>query len=700
MSCPSASLCVGGDGSGNVVTSTDPTGGRRAWKIAHIASTEINGGGCAENGTCFGVSCPSVSLCVAVDGVGNVLTSNHPAGGARAWRTSNAYPGGDLRGVSCPSVSLCVAFSGRNIVTSTDPSGGVTAWNSAPVSGYAIAGSCPTVSLCVVIDASGDVLTSTDPTGGPGAWTVTNIDPGGSLRGISCPSVSLCVGVGAYGGRVFTSTNPTGGSAAWTTFDAPGINGSSVDFTGLSCASVALCVAIDSTGDVATSTDPTGGAGAWVSKHILAGNPLVAISCPSESFCGAVDSAGVFLSTSHPEIVRRAWSVGGPALADTGVSCPTASLCVTTDSAGEIAASADPSGGPSTWSAGATFPPSESGGLMTASPATGVSCASASLCVAVGHGMACSVGCFPSGPGYLASTTDPTGGPSAWSVSTLPQAPALTAVACPSSTLCVAVDDSGTVGSSTNPAGGASAWKVVAVERRLDAISCASTRLCVAVDNAGNAFISTHPTGVAGAWRRVHLSGQALTGVSCASGSLCVAVGGTRAFVSARPTGDASAWISDNIDPAAVLNGVSCPSVMLCIATDAAGNTLIGASPSQAQIRAMLRRQIAPRRRVTANRLVRDHGYTLHFTAPTPGALTIDWYAVQKTVSGRPTRVLIATSHRKFTAAVAASVRLLLTPRGAALLRHANRLHLISKARFKPTHQSMVTATARFTLHV
>ncbi len=36
VSCPSATLCVAVDSSGNVVTSTNPTGGAAAWHIAHV----------------------------------------------------------------------------------------------------------------------------------------------------------------------------------------------------------------------------------------------------------------------------------------------------------------------------------------------------------------------------------------------------------------------------------------------------------------------------------------------------------------------------------------------------------------------------------------------------------------------------------------------------------------------------------------
>jgi hypothetical protein len=36
VSCPSVSLCVAGDQNGNVLTSTDPTGGANAWTIVPV----------------------------------------------------------------------------------------------------------------------------------------------------------------------------------------------------------------------------------------------------------------------------------------------------------------------------------------------------------------------------------------------------------------------------------------------------------------------------------------------------------------------------------------------------------------------------------------------------------------------------------------------------------------------------------------
>src|SRR5207342_832113 len=81
------------------------------------------------NRALLGVSCPSTSLCVAVDDEGNVVTSTSPTGGAGAWTVTGVDGSNEFVGVSCPSTSLCVAadFDG-NIVTSTDPTGGASKW--------------------------------------------------------------------------------------------------------------------------------------------------------------------------------------------------------------------------------------------------------------------------------------------------------------------------------------------------------------------------------------------------------------------------------------------------------------------------------------------------------------------------------------------------------------------------------------------
>ncbi len=122
----------------------------------------------------WGVSCPSSSLCVAVNGAGEVVTTRHPAFGRSAWTSAAVDGSNHLAGVSCPSPSLCVAADwAGNVVTSTDPAGGTGAWTVAHVDGAnALSGiSCPSVSLCVTVDEAGNALTSSNPAGVAGAWT-------------------------------------------------------------------------------------------------------------------------------------------------------------------------------------------------------------------------------------------------------------------------------------------------------------------------------------------------------------------------------------------------------------------------------------------------------------------------------------------------------------------------------------------------
>jgi hypothetical protein len=304
VSCPSVSLCVAVDGAGNVVTSTDPTGGQGAW-----TATSVDG-----DNVLYGVSCPSVSQCVAVDGTGNVVTSTDPTGGQSAWTATSVDRDNGLYGVSCPSVSRCVAVgSGGNVVTSTDPTGGQSAWTVTNVDGYnPVSGvSCPSASLCVGVGGysglhgsynSGYVLTSTDPTGAH-SWRVSTVDTIG-LSSVSCPSVSLCVAVDR-GGSAVTSTDPTG-AHSWRVSTTETVGLSSV-----SCPSASLCVAVDDFGNVVTSTDPTGGQSAWTKTNVDGNNLVSGVSCPSVWLCVAVDRRGDEVSGSAPMASRGSVSVHG-----------------------------------------------------------------------------------------------------------------------------------------------------------------------------------------------------------------------------------------------------------------------------------------------------------------------------------------------------------------------------------------------------
>jgi len=109
------------DGSGNVVTSGNPTGEAAVWTVTKVHGMLAVQPGLGDFVTPR-LSCPSSGVCVAMDASGNVVTSSNPAGGATAWTLTNA--GVDafnyVSGVSCPSSGLCVAVDrSGNVVTGT-----------------------------------------------------------------------------------------------------------------------------------------------------------------------------------------------------------------------------------------------------------------------------------------------------------------------------------------------------------------------------------------------------------------------------------------------------------------------------------------------------------------------------------------------------------------------------------------------------
>src|SRR6266851_1903748 len=234
------------------------------------------------------------------------------------------------------------------------------------------------------------------------AWMVTHVrgsDCGAAVSGwspcfssVSCPTNGFCVAVGAAG-SVTASSNPTAWTPAWAVTHVDGSN----IMTGISCPISGLCVAVDQVGNVITSSNPTGGASAWTAVHVVAS----------------------FL---------------------TGVSCPTVDLCVAVDESGNVVTSTKPGGGAAAWKV-----TNLNGGVMYGphSMHSSVSCPTGRFCVGLGND--------DEARGFEISSTDPTGGPTAWTRSIHIGGSILNSVSCPSSNLCVAVSSWGDVVTSTTP---------------------------------------------------------------------------------------------------------------------------------------------------------------------------------------------------------------------------------------------------------
>ncbi len=90
-------------------------------------------------------------------------------------------------------------------------------------------------------------------------------------------------------------------------------------------------------------------------------------------------------------------------------------------------------------------------------------------------------------------------------------------------------------------------------------------------------------------------------------------------------------------------------------------------------------------------RLLRHGGYSAPFDAPHPGVVRITWTA-PVTKHGKRTRVLVAGGTELVTGRQ--DIRIDLTPKGTALLRHARRLQITAKAVFRVGKRTIATATA------
>jgi hypothetical protein len=557
VSCPSVTLCVAGDADGNVLTSSDPAGGGTAWHATPVAPGH----------SVSAIDCPAAGFCVALT-AGGIYVSASPAAGSKAWTRSTTKTTGPF--LACAGSELCVAGgTAGDLIASTNPGSASATWRAFTIDGgTAITGlSCPSVILCVATDGNGNVLTSSNPAGGASAWVAADVDGVAGIANVSCPTTSFCLAEDSLN-RVIYSTSPAGGTADWHTANVPWTSSLPV----LTCSSATLCAGVDADGDVFVSTNPTGGSSTWQLSYDESATAIPAISCPTASLCVAVDPHGDAISSTDPTAASPVWSSvnidGTTGIGD--IDCPSAGFCAATDGR-DILTSDDPAGGRATWT------------TTDVAGAGDIDCASASFCVA-------------SGNSSVLWSTDPSGGTSAWHVTNLSAAypdMSLATVACPTTSMCVIGAQDGILGS-TDPTGGSSAWQFTELPLPphwvLDQLSCPSSQLCVgAVGVSGPLYLpsttfltSTDPTGGASAWTTASLSQPVVSDLSCPSVSLCLA-GGTyinsqsqsaqMQLTSTDPTGGSAAWkLADSAHP---VDGIACPTASECFAFPSAGNQML-----------------------------------------------------------------------------------------------------------------------------
>jgi RHS repeat-associated protein len=287
-------------------------------------------------------------------------------------------------------------------------------------------------------------------------------------------------------------------------------------------------------------------------------------------------------SVTNPGAAWTTATLSGTATSS-AASCPTTTFCAVVEGK-KVWISTNPTGGASAWTS--TTLPATTG---TVTALTDIACPSTTLCVATGT------------TGSLFTSSNPTGGASAWTKTTVGTR-RLMGVSCPSTTLCVVVGyKSGLIFTSTNPTGGASAWtSAKATGAHFTAVNCPTTALCVAGTQAGKLYTSTNPTGGASTWSSpwaTSIATLAISAISCASTSLCVAVTATgdptktlgklnkaqHVYVATAPT--SSTWSSYILGgPDGGVNGVACPSTTFCVATGDTGREWTTTTPTAGHV--------------------------------------------------------------------------------------------------------------------
>jgi hypothetical protein len=520
VSCTSVDSCLAVGSypspSGSPLTLAEKWDGR-TWSISPSPDPSA-----AESASFSAVSCSSASSCVAVGSYQK--TAGAASAFSEEWNGETwaiapmAEPAGALgtsvSGVSCPIFSACTAVGDF-----VDPGGMnetlTEAWNGSrwtvekaltvsSDSSFA-AVSCTTASACAAV---GGQLTSA---GGvaplAGAWNgktwASEPTPGpvgvlaSRLSAVSCPSSTDCVAVGSYrnvSGVLLTLSEAWNGRS-WVIEPTPNPGGGAYNavLSAVSCTSASECTAVgdyrQSSGAEATLAEAWNGT-EWAieaTPNPTTTSSLSAVSCEAASDCVAVGQR-----TQDRTLAERwngdIWvilptpSPPGSALFLDGISCSSASRCVAVGTSHEVgtASTFAEAWNGTTW----TIEPTPNPAGAKFAGLEGVSCLSASFCIATGdytdsQSVRLTLAETWNGSKWvIRQTPDPTGA----RVSSLP------AVSCTSRSFCTAVGltVAGSTGRPLAESWNGSVWTIDTMSppgwnRTLSGVSCTAAPACAAV---------------------------------------------------------------------------------------------------------------------------------------------------------------------------------------------------------------------------
>jgi len=279
ISCPTASWCMVVDGSGYAINYSNGTWSAPKF-IDPVESPSLDS-------EFDGVSCPTTTWCLAVSYLTGYTIYNNGTWSTPRFPSNHSNP--DFSGVSCTSSTFC-AISGVH--------GGAYTYTGSANFGYddnTVAGgsqsstpiSCvkepySASQFCMQVDNGG---TYSYTTNGGASWSSpAAVDGSTDELSVSCASTTSCKAVGVDTGMAY-SWNGSG----WTSDGNPDSSTTFDDLEGVSCVpGGTLCGAVDFDGNVLYASHST-----WTAPIPFDANGApITLSCPSITSCTAIDSAG------------------------------------------------------------------------------------------------------------------------------------------------------------------------------------------------------------------------------------------------------------------------------------------------------------------------------------------------------------------------------------------------------------------------
>ena len=335
----------------------------------------------------------------------------------------------------------------------------------------------------------------------------------------------------------------------------------------VACPTATTCLSVGADGTIVT----TDGAGHRFVSGVGGGATFESISCPSASLC-VIQETGRLLSSTDPTAAKPKWTAVSPPqgrnLQFAGVTCASDTLCIAWNDSTTMDVSTDPTGGASAWKQVKLD--------VTAVEVSAVACVPGTTqCVAAsGNG----------GGAVFSTTTNPSGGPSAWTATTTSELAAPAKLACPSAALCVGTNLND-IETSTDPAAGATSWSSGALPATTPlgfpvAIACPSASECVTANGDGSIAASTNPSAGAASYTvsasldPAGFGKFADTGMACPTTSTCLVPDSSPGLATIALGTPPSATIDTDVGGSTAITGLDCPAADLCVGVDDGGGIL------------------------------------------------------------------------------------------------------------------------------